>query len=78
MSFGMPVSLLVVRTLTADLAFTARASLSTKWLRRVPVRRGLVRFLGLPINNPPLSLIDKLSLIKLGFILAEKLILLKH
>lgn len=39
----------VVKALTGDLALTALASLSTKWLRRMPVRLGLVRFLGLPI-----------------------------
>jgi hypothetical protein len=40
----------VVRTLTGDLALTFRANVSTMWLRRVPVLRGLVRFLGLPIT----------------------------
>src|SRR5581483_5195131 len=34
--------------LTGLLALTRRASLPTKWLRREPVRRELVRFLGLP------------------------------
>ena len=46
----LPDSRTVVRTRTGLLAFTARASFSTKWLRLVPVRRGLVRFLGFPIN----------------------------
>jgi hypothetical protein len=46
----LPDSRTVVRTLIGDLAFTLRANLSTKLLRRVPVRRGLVRFFGLPIG----------------------------
>lgn len=41
----------VVYAFTGDFAFTERASLTTKWLRRVPVLRGLVRFLGLPIKE---------------------------
>ena len=45
----LPVSRRVVRAFTGDLALTLRASSNTKWLRRVPVRRGDVRFLGLPI-----------------------------
>ncbi len=40
-----------MRTLTGDLLFTLRANVSTMWLRRVPVFRGLVRFLGLPISE---------------------------
>jgi hypothetical protein len=43
----------VVRTLTGDLLLTFRANFNAKWLRRVPVLRGLVRFLGLPIGNYP-------------------------
>jgi hypothetical protein len=39
----------VVNALTGDLPLTLRANFKTKWLRRVPVRRGLVRFLGLPM-----------------------------
>jgi hypothetical protein len=46
----LPDSRTVVRTLIGDFAFTLRASVSTKLLRRVPVRRGLVRFFGLPIG----------------------------
>jgi hypothetical protein len=39
--------------LTGDLALTARANLSTKWLRRAPVARWLVRFFGLPMWLAP-------------------------
>lgn len=35
-------------TLTGLLALTRRASFVTIWLRRMPVRRALVRFLGFP------------------------------
>jgi hypothetical protein len=45
----------VVKTFTGDFALTLRASLRTRWLRRVPVRRGLVRFFGLPICYSPLD-----------------------
>ena len=45
----LPVSRVVVRALTGDFLLTARASLRTRWLRRMPVLRGLVRFFGLPI-----------------------------
>jgi hypothetical protein len=41
----------VVRTLTGDLALTLRANSKTKWLRRVDVRRGDVRFFGFPIEQ---------------------------
>lgn len=44
----LPDSRRVVYALTGDFAFTFRASSTNKWLRRVPVRRGLVRFLGFP------------------------------
>jgi hypothetical protein len=47
---SLALSRLVVNTLIGDFALTRRASFSTSWLRRVPVRRGLVRFLGLPIG----------------------------
>ena len=47
----LPDSLGVVYALTGDLALTARASFTTKWLRRLPVRRGVVRFLGLPMRK---------------------------
>ncbi len=43
-----PDSFLVVRTFTGDLPLTIRASFSTRWLRRRPVLRALVRFFGLP------------------------------
>jgi hypothetical protein len=46
----LPVSRLVVRAFTGDFALTARANLITKWLRRAPVRRGVVRFFGLPMR----------------------------
>lgn len=49
-AFLLGFSRAVVRALTGDLAFTWRAKLTTKWLRRVLVRRGEVRFLGLPIT----------------------------
>ncbi len=52
---ALPDSLRVVKTLTGLLAFTARASFITRWLRRVPVRRDEVRFLGLPIYTLLLS-----------------------
>jgi hypothetical protein len=65
----LPVSRRVVRALTGDLAFTLRASFSTKWLRRLRVRRGLVRFLGLPIQKL-LLLAD--YLLNVGPILPEK------
>jgi hypothetical protein len=45
----LPDSRRVVYALTGDFAFTARANLTTKWLRRVPVFLGLVLFFGLPI-----------------------------
>lgn len=45
-----PDSRRVVKALTGDFALTARANLTTKWLRRAPVARGLVRFLGLPMD----------------------------
>jgi hypothetical protein len=51
LAFILPVSRLVVRTFTGDLPLTTRASLSTKWLRRKPVLRGLVCFFGLPIQK---------------------------
>ncbi len=41
----------VVKAFTGDLPLTARANFRTRWLRRVPVRRGVVRFFGLPIEN---------------------------
>lgn len=47
----LALSFRVVYALTGDFAFTARASFTTRWLRRVPVRRGLVRFFGLPKVN---------------------------
>ena len=47
----LPDSRLVVRTLTGEVALTARASLSRRWLRRRPVLRGLVCFLGCPIYD---------------------------
>jgi hypothetical protein len=49
-------SFVVVKALTGDVALTFRASFKTRWLRRVPLRRGLVRFLGLPIGNTPQAL----------------------
>jgi hypothetical protein len=51
----------VVRTFTGDLAFTFRASFKTRWLRRVPVLRGLVRFLGLPMGTFPFRYITTLE-----------------
>jgi hypothetical protein len=39
-----------VRILTGDVALTLRANLRAKWLRRVPVFLGLVRFFGLPMT----------------------------
>ena len=45
----LPLSRRVVKTLTGDFLLTARANSRTRWLRRAPVARGLVRFLGLPI-----------------------------
>jgi transposase InsO family protein len=48
-----PVSRRVVKALTGDLALTLRASFSTKWLRRVAVRRGDVRFFGFPKVQTP-------------------------
>jgi hypothetical protein len=51
----LPDSRLVVNALTGDLALTARANLTTKWLRRLPVLRGVVRFLGLPMKKKPPS-----------------------
>ncbi|HSH31369.1 MAG TPA: hypothetical protein VK963_01745 [Candidatus Saccharimonadales bacterium] len=53
----------VVYALTGDLAFTALASFRTKWLRRMPVRRGLVRFFGLPIENKLLSIVLLIELL---------------
>jgi hypothetical protein len=44
----LPVSRLVVNAFTGLFAFTFRASFNTRWLRRLPVRRCVVRFLGLP------------------------------
>ena len=44
----LPDSRRVVYALIGDLALTARANLTSKWLRRRPVRRGEVRFFGLP------------------------------
>ena len=46
----LPLCLAVVNAFTGDFLLTARASFSTKWLRRAPVARGLVRFFGLPID----------------------------
>lgn len=40
-------------TLTGLLALTRRASFDTMWLRRMPVRRALVRFLGFPTKTTP-------------------------
>lgn len=40
---------------TGDFALTLRANLTTRWLRRVPVRRGVVRFFGLPKVQTPVS-----------------------
>jgi hypothetical protein len=60
-------SRLVVRTLIGDFALTLRASLRTKWLRRVPVLRGLVRFFGLPIGGVSLSLLVKVTRILANF-----------
>lgn len=47
----LPNSLRVVKALTGDLAFTLRASLTTRWLRRDPVRLTVVRFFGFPITE---------------------------
>jgi hypothetical protein len=44
-----------VKALTGDLAFTLRAKSTTLWLRRVAVRLGVVRFLGLPKVQTPVS-----------------------
>ena len=52
----LPNSLRVVKALTGDLAFTCRASSTTMWLRRAPVARCDVRFLGLPIKKQAPSL----------------------
>jgi hypothetical protein len=46
--FFLPLSRLVVNAFTGDLALTLRANFSTKWLRLVPVRLGVVFFFGLP------------------------------
>lgn len=46
---ALPDSLRVVKTFIGLLALTALASSSTKWLRREPVRRADVLFLGLPM-----------------------------
>jgi hypothetical protein len=46
----LPDCFVVVRALTGDFAFTARASFKTKWLRRIPVARALVRFFGFPMS----------------------------
>jgi hypothetical protein len=51
--FFLPLSRLVVYTLTGDLALTLRASFKVRWLRLVPVRRGVVRFFGLPKGLTP-------------------------
>jgi hypothetical protein len=47
------------------LALTRLANSTTKWLRRVPVRLGVVRFLGLPKVQTPVS-----SLLLFGVIIA--------
>lgn len=49
----LPLSRRVVYALTGDFALTERANLTTKWLRRVPVRRGVVRFFGFPKVQTP-------------------------
>lgn len=46
----LPNSLRVVKAFTGDLALTARANFTTKWLRRLPVRLGVVRFFGFPMG----------------------------
>lgn len=51
----LPLSRRVVYARTGDLAFTLRANFTTRWLRRVPVRRGDVRFLGLPKVQTPVG-----------------------
>lgn len=51
----LPLSRRVVYARTGDFAFTLRANLTTRWLRRVPVRRGVVRFFGLPKVQTPVS-----------------------
>lgn len=48
--FGFADSREVVYAFTGDFAFTLRAKATTWWLRRVPVLRCEVRFLGLPIE----------------------------
>lgn len=55
----MPDSLRVVKAFTGDDALTRRANLTTRWLRRDPVRRGVVRFLGLPILSIKLLIDSK-------------------
>ena len=46
---------LLKTTLTGLFTFTRLASLVTKWLRRIPVRLELVRFLGFPTAITPLG-----------------------
>ena len=62
-AFPLPDSRIVVKALIGDLPLTLRASLTTSWLRRVPVLRCEVRFLGLPIVKqiPYLKLLDDIQ-----------------
>lgn len=61
-------SLRVVKTFTGDLALTVRANLRPRWLRRKPVLREDVRFLGLPMCIK-LLLFAEIYLIMLALIL---------
>ena len=64
LAFFVPVSFFVVTTFTGDLAFTARANLSLRWLRRVPVLRGLVCFFG-----SAMEMFSSIRFLKLGSII---------
>lgn len=74
----LPNSRRVVKALIGDFALTWRASLTTKWLRRAPVARCDVRFLGLPIKKqaPSLRLNDELRCIILVLPLELKMVIL--
>jgi len=62
-AFLSPVSRRVVKALTGEILLTLRANFNLKWLRRVAVPRGVVRFFGLPKVQTP-KVISTIILIK--------------